>query len=647
MKYRELAENIVKAVGGKENINSLTHCVTRLRFKLKDEGVAQTDVLKKMDGVVTVVQSGGQYQVVIGNHVPDVFKEVTAVAGIGGGEAADNDSEEKMTLFNRIIDILSGVFAPTLGILSATGMIKGLVSLFTTFGIISKTSGTYNILQATGDSLFYFFPIFLGFTAAKKFKLNQFTGMAIGASLVHPLVVGMLKNEVLFTAFKGTPILETGVKALFIGIPVLLMNYTSSVVPVIVAVFFASRIEKFFTKVIPDVVKTFLVPFCTLLVIVPLTFLTIGPVTTWAAQAVGAFTMLLSKISPILAGALIGTFWQVFVMFGLHWGLIPIAINNIAVMKTDTILMFAFPPSFAQTGAVLAIMLKTKDKKLKSLTIPAFISGIFGVTEPAIYGITLPKKKPFIISCIASGIGAVVAGIFGTLKYSMGGLGIFGIPTFINPEKGIDLGFYGMIIAITVAFILGFIMTYVTYKDDEEEVELTPGAGIIGEAIPESEFQEEVKRARADKIGSPLKGTVKKLAHIEDPAFASEALGKGIAVVPDEGKLFAPEGGTIVTFFPTNHAIAMITEKGAEILMHVGLDTVQLEGRHFYPKAKEGDVVKKGDLLLEFNIDEIIKEGYSVTTPVIITNMDDYLDIIPADSESVSYGEEVITLVNY
>ena len=377
MKYRELAENIVKAVGGKENINSLTHCVTRLRFKLKDEGVAQTDILKKMDGVVTVVQSGGQYQVVIGNHVPDVFKEVTAVAGIGGGEAADNDSGEKMTVFNRIIDILSGVFAPTLGILSATGMIKGLVSLFTTFGIISKTSGTYNILQATGDSLFYFFPIFLGFTAAKKFKLNQFTGMAIGASLVHPLVVGMLKNEVLFTAFKGTPILETGVKALFMGIPVLLMNYTSSVVPVIVAVFFAARIEKFFTKVIPDVVKTFLVPFCTLLVIVPLTFLTIGPVTTWAAQAVGAFTMLLSKISPILAGALIGTFWQVFVMFGLHWGLIPIAINNIAVMKTDTILMFAFPPSFAQIGVVLAIMLKTKDKKLKSLTIPAFISGIF------------------------------------------------------------------------------------------------------------------------------------------------------------------------------------------------------------------------------------------------------------------------------
>lgn len=644
MKYRELAENIVKAVGGKENINSLTHCVTRLRFKLKDEGVAQTDVLKKMDGVVTVVQSGGQYQVVIGNHVPDVFKEVTAVAGIGGNEPSEDDGGEQMTLFNRIIDILSGVFAPTLGLLSATGMIKGLVSLFTTFGIISKTSGTYNILQATGDSLFYFFPIFLGFTAARKFKLNQFTGMAIGASLVHPLVVGMLKNEVIFTAFKGTPILETGVKALFMGIPVLLMNYTSSVVPVIVAVFFASRIEKFFTRVIPDVVKTFLVPFCTLLLIVPLTFLTIGPVTTWAAQAVGAFTMLLSKISPILAGALIGTFWQVFVMFGLHWGLIPIAINNIAVMKTDTILMFAFPPSFAQIGVVLAIMLKTKDKKLKSLSIPAFISGIFGVTEPAIYGITLPKKKPFIISCIAAGIGAVIAGMFGTLKYSMGGLGIFGIPTFINPEKGIDLGFHGMMIAITAAFILGFAMTYVTYNDDAEP---DSGAGVTGEAMSGTGLQEEVKRARADKIGSPLKGKVKKLAHIEDPAFASEALGKGIAIVPDEGRLVAPEDGTIVTFFPTNHAIAMITEKGAEILMHVGLDTVQLEGKHFYPKAKEGDVVKKGDVLLEFSIDEITKEGYSVTTPVIITNMDDYLDIIPIEGENTEYGEEVLTLVNY
>ena len=641
MKYQKLAEEIIEGIGGKKNIKSLTHCVTRLRFKLRDESLAETEKLKKMDGVVTVIQSGGQYQVVIGNHVPDVYKDVTEVAGINNIESSGNDSDgkdEKTGIFNKIIDILSGVFAPTLGLLSATGMIKGLVSLFTTFGIISKTSGTYNILQATGDSLFYFFPIFLGFTAAKKFKLNQFTGMAIGASLVHPLVTGMLKNKPLFVAFKGVPIIETNVLATFMGIPVLLMNYTSSVVPVIVAVYFAAKIEKFFTRVIPDVVKTFLVPFFTLLVIVPLTFLSIGPVTTWAAHAVGSFTMLLSNISPILAGALIGTFWQVFVMFGLHWGLIPIAINNIAVMGTDTILMFAFPPSFAQIGVVLAIMLKTKDKKLKSLTIPSFISGIFGVTEPAIYGITLPKKKPFIISCIASGIGAVVAGIFGALKYGMGGLGVFGIPTFINPKTGIDTGFYGILVAITVAFVLGFIMTFVTYKDDA-----------IAEDVAET-VKNVVKPlkniVKKEVLYSPLKGRVEKLKNIEDEAFASEAMGKGIAVIPDEGKVVSPVDGKIVTFFPTHHAIALITDNGTEILIHVGIDTVKLEGKYFYPKVEQGAIVKKGELLLEFDMEKIKKEGYVVTTPVIVTNTDDYLDVIETDKEYSNFGDEVVTVIN-
>ncbi|RRD37825.1 PTS beta-glucoside transporter subunit IIABC [Leptotrichia sp. OH3620_COT-345] len=638
MKYRKLAEEIISGIGGKENINSLTHCVTRLRFKLKNEDIAQTEKLKKTDGIVTVVKSGGQYQVVIGNHVPDVYKEVVEIAGISNFDISDGGDVENTNIFNKIIDLLSGVFAPTLGILSATGMIKGTVSLLTTFGIITKTSGTYNILQATGDSLFYFFPIFLGFTAAKKFKLNQFTGMAIGASLVHPLVMGMLKNEVVFTAFKGIPIIETDILATFLGIPVLLMNYTSSVVPVIVAVFFASKIEKFFMRVIPDVVKTFLVPFCTLLIIVPLTFLSIGPVTTWAAHGVGAFTMLLSEISPILAGALIGTFWQVFVMFGLHWGLIPIAINNIAVMGTGTILMFAFPPSFAQIGVVLAIMMKTKDRKLRSLTVPAFISGIFGVTEPAIYGITLPKKKPFIISCIVSGIGAVVAGMFGTLKYSMGGLGVFGIPTFINPKTGIDMGFYGILISITVAFILGFVITFFTYKDDTESENISTNK--------EKNVVSENKLVEKETLYSPLKGKVEKLKNIEDEAFSSEAMGKGLAVIPDEGKVFSPADGQIVTFFPTHHAIAMITDKGTEILIHVGLDTVKLEGRYFYPKVKQGEKVRKGDLLLEFDIEGIKKEGYIVTTPIIITNTDDYLDIIETNKKYSDFGEEIINILN-
>ncbi|WP_160676083.1 beta-glucoside-specific PTS transporter subunit IIABC [Clostridium sp. C8-1-8] len=629
MKYESLAKDIIKNVGGKENVNSLTHCVTRLRFKLKDEKKANTEVLKNMDGVVTVVQSGGQYQIVIGNHVPEVYADVVSVGGFSTA-SEDSSSEEKLSPFNKFIDIISGVFAPTLGVLAATGMIKGFNSLFVALGLYGDKSGTYAILNAIGDSLFYFFPIFLGYTASKKFKGNNFIGMAIGAALVYPKILALTTAQPLYTLFNGTMI-QSNVNITFLGIPVILMDYSSSVIPIVLAAYVGAKIESGFKKIIPDVVKTFLVPFCTLLVTVPLTFIVIGPVATWAGKLIGTATLAIISLSPVLAGLFIGGFWQVFVMFGLHWGLIPIAINNMVTMHYDTVLSAAIGASFAQTGVVLAILLKTKNKKLKSLSIPAFISGIFGVTEPAIYGITLPRKKPFILSCIAAAVGGAIAEFMGTKGFIMGGLGVFALPSYINPQ-GMDKGFYGALIAVIVSFVLGFLLMMVAgFKDEENKTE-------------------EVKKEsndliRQEVVVSPLKGEVKPLSEVKDEAFSKGALGKGIAIEPKEGKVVSPVEGTVTMLFPTKHAIGITSKNGAEILIHVGMDTVQLEGKYFSSKVQQGDSIKIGQELLEFDVESIKKEGFSLITPVIITNSDRYLDIIETDKKSINYKEELLTVM--
>lgn len=471
MKYAQLVAMIIENIGGKDNINSVVHCTTRLRFKLKDENRAKTDFLKAAEGIVTVVKSGGQYQVVIGNHVADVYQELMEQTGLLGQEQVPDDN--KGSLLDRFIDLISGIFAPALGLLAATGMIKGVLALLLTFGWLSEASGTYIILQALGDSFFYFLPIMLGYTASKKFGVNPFLGMVIGATLVYPTIVGynplaMMASgaEPLYTLFSGT-LFESPIYLTFLGIPVVMMSYTSSVIPIIVAIWFTSKVEPFFKKIIPDVVKTFLVPFCSALVVVPITFLVIGPISTWLGTALGAGSLAVYHFSPLMAGMILGGLWQVLVIFGLHWGLVPIGLLNLTTLGFDPILTLTFAASFAQIGAVLAVVLRTKDQKTKGLGISAFISGIFGVTEPAIYGITLPRKKPFIASCIAAAVGGGILGFMGTKSYIVGGLGIFGIPSMINPKTGIDSTFYGIFIAIGLAFVIGFVFTLIMDRKEK------------------------------------------------------------------------------------------------------------------------------------------------------------------------------------
>lgn len=635
-KYEELAKAIVRNVGGKENVSSLTHCITRLRFKLKDEGKAKDDVLKAMDGVVTVMKSGGQYQVVIGNHVPEVYADVMPLLGMEEG-AADQGEAPKGNLFNRAIDVISGIFQPILGIMAACGMVKGLNALFVAIGLYTDAGGGYLVLNAIGDGLFTFMPLFLGYTAAKKFNLKPMIGLVIGAIMCYPTVQSSALSqggEALYTLFTGT-MFESAVYTEFFGIPMIAMDYTGTVIPVIFVVYFASKCDKLFSRYIPDLVKFFFVPMLTLLVTIPVSMLFLGPVATFGSTLISEFTLAIRGFSPTLAGAVVGLTWQILVIFGMHWGFIPVYINNVQTLGYDNVMMPFFACTFATSAVVLAMFFKTKDKKLKEMAVPNFISGIFGVTEPAIYGILLPKKKPFIISCIAGGIGGAFYGYFNFKKFILGGMGIFELPNMMNPDGSMGnilVAFAG----IGISMAAGFLLTMFFYKEDGDEKTEKREKG-------EAAITQQADSAAPITIVSPLVGKTIKLEDVEDEAFSSGILGKGIALMPEVGVLYAPADGTISAFFPTGHAIGMTTDKGAELLIHVGMDTVQLNGKGFTPLAAAGDRVKKGQKLLEFDMDLIKAAGYSLVTPVLVTNADEIGEVFPAEAgKQIQAGDGLI-----
>lgn len=632
-KYDGLARIIIQNVGGKENILSLTHCITRLRFKLKDESKANTDVLKATDGIVTVMQSGGQYQIVIGNHVPDVYAVVCEHAHITGDAPVSEDAPKaKMGVGATLIDWISGIFQPILSILCAAGIIKGLLALWVFLDKDAAATGAYQLWYSFGDGFFAFLPIILGATAAKKFGGSQFLGIGIGASMCYSGITAMAGAEAIGTIFEGTDF-AMSYSATFFGIPIIMPSggYLSTVVPIIVATYFTVKMEKWFKKIIPDVVKTFLAPLFTFAIMIPLTFLLIGPITSFMCNVIGiVFGAVygIPVIGGLVAGLLVGAFWQVFVIFGLHWGLVPLAMMNYSQLGYDMILSPYFAASFAQSMVVLAIYLKTKDKGLKNIALPAFISGMFGVTEPCIYGITLPKKKPFIISCVAASVGGGIIGAAGAKSYQMGGLGVFGLPSYIGDDTIESMVW--IIVGTVVAMVIAFIATMATYKDDKTDKKAETKKNVSGE-----------KKI----VASPLKGEVKDLSTVEDEAFATGVLGQGVAIMPSEGKLYAPFDGEITAFFPTGHAVGMLSEDGIEILMHVGMDTVKLDGEGFTAKVAQGDKVKKGDLLLEFDMSKIKVAGYSVITPVIVTNSDQFADVVPSAFGEVRAGDDLITIL--
>lgn len=617
-KYEDLAKNIIDAVGGTDNIVSLTHCVTRLRFILKDESKADDNRIKNMKGVITLKKSGGQYQVVIGNHVPDVYADVCRVGGISD-QKAEVKSEKKKNVGNVLIDMVSGIFLPALALLCACGMIKGFNSLFSVMGLYTEASTAYLMMNSIGDSLFYFFPVILGYTTAKKMNMNPFIGLVIGAALMYPDI--------------------QNVDISFFG-HIVNVSYSSTVLPVILTTIFAVYVNRLMNKIIPDVIKSFVAPMFTLLISVPLGFVLIGPVANTIANGISSGLTGINDFSPILCGLLVGGLWQVLVIFGIHTPLIMACIMSLMAVGTDPIIPFISVPSFAQTAVVFAIWMKTKDKDLKQMSAPAWISGIFGVTEPAIYGITLPRIKFFVISCIGGAIGGLYYGIMGVKAYSMGSMGIFAIPSMINPDN-IGYSILHALLGIAIAMVFSFVVTMILYKDNVVATETT---GNDRKNVETKETAQLENKSGEITIVSPMKGDVVALNDVPDDVFASGAMGQGMAINPTEGKVFAPADGEITTFFPTGHAVGISTAEGTDILIHVGMDTVELKGKCFTPKAKQGDHVKKGQLLLEFDIAGIKEAGYSVVTPIIIANTDNYEEVKITASGTVNVGKEIMKL---
>ena len=621
-KYENLAKEILENVGGKENINSLTHCVTRLRFRLKDESKANDEALKSNPGVVTVMKSAGQYQVVIGNHVPLVYADVCELAGISNG-TQQVEEEAPQGLFNKLIDIISGCFQPILGPLCAAGIIKGLNALLVfILGSSFSNSGTYMILNAIGDSIFNFLPIILGYTAAKKFNVNVIVGMIIGATLCYPTI----QTNTLSAAGKaiGTLPFIGSYYTKFIGIPFVSGNYTSTVVPVICIVALAAQIQKIAKKFVPEMLQNFFVPFFVLIISLPIGLFVIGPVVSLLTTVLSNMFAGLYAFSPIVTAFVIGALWQCLVIFGLHWALVPMAMVNIGNLGYDTILPGMLGTTFAATGVLAAMYLKLKDENKKALAIPGVISVFCGVTEPTIYGFLLPEKTPFVFSCIGGAVGGAIMGTVAAKQYVIGGLGIFSVVNYISP-KGNATGMIVSLIAGAVSLVVGFVLTMIFYKTNDQQVE-----------------NKEVTKLEEETILSPIKGEVKPIEESSDAAFASGALGKGVVILPEEGKVYAPVTGTVTVLFPSLHAIGVTSDAGVELLIHIGINTVQLNGEGFTAHIKQGDQIKQGQLLVEFDMNKIKEAGYSLETPVLVTNYADLKEVKNTNASSVQLQETLI-----
>ncbi|BBH13282.1 PTS beta-glucoside transporter subunit IIABC [Chromobacterium haemolyticum] len=594
-----LAKQIVAGVGGKDNILSLVHCATRLRFKLRDSGQAHAETLNRLPDILMVLESGGQFQVVIGNRVAEAYQAICQVIELDD-EAPPAGETKREGLLSRFIDVVSAIFTPTLGILAASGILKGLLSLALVNEWMSETSGTYLLLFVASDALFYFFPLALGYTAGKKFGGNPFTAMAMGGALTHPLSIA---------AFNAAQ--QTGAASLdFAGIPIVFINYSSSVIPIILAAWASSHLEARCNRILPASIKNFLTPLLCLSLIVPMTFLLIGPAATWLGRLLANGFQILYDLAPMLAGAALGGLWQVLVIFGLHWGLVPLMYNNLSLLGYDTMGALLLPAVMGQVGATLGVFLRTRDARLKSLAGTAVSSGLFGITEPAIYGVTLPAKRPFLFGCISGALGGLILGYARSSVYSPNLPSIFTFPQVI-PPSGVDFSVWGAIAGSLLAAGLAALLTFFFGLSKTEPATAATAA---------DEKPATSEDSSSYQIPSPIHGQVQPLNTVSDPAFASGILGQGVAILPHSGRVVAPFGGQVKSLFHSCHALALVANDGTEMLIHVGINTVKLDGRHFRAHVRTGDSIAAGDLLLEFDRAAITEAGFDMTSLVLICN---------------------------
>lgn len=626
MDYKELASFIIEAVGGKANIVSLTHCATRLRFALKDDSIPDEKKIKAKKGVLGVSVNGGQYQIIIGNTVPKAYAAIMDQLDLKENIAGD-DEKQKRKIGEVIMEFTSAVFSPILPALIGAGLINALLSLAVLLGM-SNESNLYYFISIIGNAPLYFIPILLAYTASKRAGVNSFLAVALAGAMLHPNYIALLPEGI--SSLTTTSVM---------GIPVTLANYSSSVIPALLMVGALYYVDKFLDKVIPALVKFFVKPVLDLLIVGFLTFVVLGPVGYLAGAALCNGLNAIDAHVGWLVPTLIGTLTPLMVLTGMHNGLGPFMLQSFADRGYEKLAgPGQLPSNVAQGAAALAVALRTKNnKEFKQMSFSAGLTAVLGITEPAMFGVTLKVKKVLPCVMIGGGIGGFYAGITGLKCYSFCAAGLLALPAFVSPDG------WGNLVNAVITLILGFGVTFVlvffqNLNGDEEEES-------AGDSRTENKPVESIQTSvqKENEFTAPISGTVKPVTECEDEVFASEALGKGVVIEPEEGKVYAPCDGEISAFFETKHAIGITSEEGTELLIHVGMNTVTLNGEGFTPHAATGDRIKRGQLLLEFDMDFIRSKGLPVSTPVVIANLDDDKEIL-CKLGNVKKGENFMTI---
>lgn len=624
VKNKELAKDILDIIGGNENVVKASHCATRLRIVLKRSIPNAKKQVSNLDGVVTVVENNGQFQVVIGNAVGSVFQEFEKL--IDQNDNSNYDSQgQKESIVNRVIATMSAVFAPFIYVLAAAGILQGLLIIINLIIPSFKETGTFEVFNFISWAPFTFLPIFIALTASKHFNVNTYIAVACCAALVSPDLAGIIER------------IGKGESFHFLGLPLSETSYVSSVLPPLLLVWALSYVEKYLNKYIPEVVRQLFVPFFSIVIMVPLTLIIIGPLASGAAHGIASGFNTLVDVAPWLAGILIGTFWQVFVIFGVHWGVTPMVLANFEEYKSDAFQAFQTIAVIAQFGAVLGVFFKSKNAEIKKVSLSAGITGIFGITEPAMYGINLRFKKPFIIACISGGIGALVASFFNPKYYAYAGLP--GPITIVNGYSGDNpTSIWGIVIGSIIAIVLPIILIQIFgYGEDTTDK--------VQDADINNNSTEINNDSLEEYILSPTTGSIVPLKDVKDPIFSEGMMGKGIAIQPIENEIKSPVVGKVSMIAASKHAIGITSNNGIEILIHVGLDTVNLKGNGFEVLTKENDNVEIGQTLLRFNQSYIEKQVYNTITPIIITNSDEFEEIIIEDKNEVTDKDNIMTII--
>lgn len=625
--YAEIADTLIAALGGKENITRLFHCMTRLRFYVKDRTKINEKEILKVSGISGVNWHEDQFQVIAGNEVNEMYKALEN-KGVPTDDAPAAESQSSKSVVSKIIDSITGCMTPMIPALTAAGMIKVVLSLLTTFHLVTDTSSTYQVISMIGDVTFYFMPFLIAANAAKVFRVNQSLALFIAGVYLSPAFVSMVASDAAITLF---------------GLPITKATYSYSVIPVILMVWITHYIELLVDRITPKMVKLILNPTLVILISAPIALIVVGPLGTIIGNGLAvAINFLSAKLGFIIVGILAATL-PFIVMTGMHHALTPIGLNAIATGGTDSLIFVSQVCSnIAQSGSSFAVAVKSKDENMKQLASAAGVSALMGITEPALYGVTLKLKRPVVAAAIAAGIGGIVGGLLHVSLYIAQNC-IMAIPAFIG-EKGMSNLLYG-IIMIVVSFVASFVLTFIFgFEDAEPEQEEKKTESKEAEKTPQNNTKPLVEKI---ELCAPVSGTVKALSDVPDKTFAEKVLGDGAAIIPEEGKVYAPADGTVANIMDSKHGIMFVTDNGAEVLIHIGLDTVNLKGKYFKSYVSDGDKVKKGTLLVEFDLEAIKGEGYNLITPMVVTNISDYIKAVCMEKENtaINAGDKFLTVV--